>query len=154
MTTVIQVQVPEGLSLVGASLLSTVVLLVYQVSVVAKARGAAKVPYPQAYAEKAQEEASLEAKKFNCAQRAHQNTLEWIASVYVTTALSAIQHPKLTAGMLAGWTLTRIMYTNGYATGDPSKRGRGSRLGFILQLGLLGTSFAVVGSGLRSYLKI
>ncbi|KAG7095490.1 hypothetical protein E1B28_006229 [Marasmius oreades] len=154
MTTVIQLQVPEGLPLVGASLLSTVVLLVYQVGVAARARKAAKVPYPQVYADKAQEEASLEAKQFNCAQRAHQNTLEWLPSVYLTSVLTAIKYPKLAAVILAGWSVTRVIYTKAYSTGNPSKREFGARTGFLLQLGLLGTSFSVVGSGVRSYLNI
>ncbi|KAJ8082020.1 hypothetical protein PM082_007866 [Marasmius tenuissimus] len=148
------VQVPEGLPLVGASLMSTVILLYYQTFVVSKARKAAKIQYPQLYAEKAQEDASIDAKRFNCAQRAHQNTLESIPMVYLTTAIASIQHPKLAAGLLASWSFFRVLYTRGYATGDPKKRSFGARVGFLAQFGLLGTAFAVVGSSLRGYLQI
>lgn len=57
-------------------------MLTWQSIVVGKYRKAANVPYPQAYAEKAEADASLDAKKFNCAQRAHQNTLESIPIVF------------------------------------------------------------------------
>ncbi|KAF9257703.1 membrane-associated proteins in eicosanoid and glutathione metabolism [Marasmius fiardii PR-910] len=150
----LQIQLPEGLPLVGASLLSTVFLLIYQVSVASSARKAAKIPYPHHFADKAEEQASFEARKFNCAQRAHANTLEWLPSVYLTTFLSAVKYPEITAGLLAGWTLTRVMYTRGYASGTPEKRETGVMLGFLLQLGLLGTSLAVVGCGLKAYLGI
>ncbi|KAL0578395.1 hypothetical protein V5O48_003616 [Marasmius crinis-equi] len=134
--------------------MSTVVLLFYQTFVVAAARKAAKIDYPQVYAEKAQEDASLEAKKFNCAQRAHQNTLESIPIIYLTTAIGSVRHPKLAAGFLAAWSVLRVFYTRGYATGDPKKRAFGARFGFLAQFGLMGTAFAVTGSSLRAYLQI
>ncbi|KAG7093121.1 hypothetical protein E1B28_009406 [Marasmius oreades] len=152
MSTAVQIQLPEGLPLVGVSLLSTVILLIYQTILAGRARKAAQIPFPQPLAEKAQEEASFEAKKFNCAQRAHANTLEWLPSVYLTTLLSAIKYPELAAGLLAGWTFTRVLYTRGYASGIPEKREVGVLVGFLLQLGLLGTSIVVVGSGMKAYL--
>ncbi|KAG7087680.1 hypothetical protein E1B28_013628 [Marasmius oreades] len=154
MATAISLQIPEGLPLVGASLLSTIILLTYQASKVGRARKAANVQYPQMYAEKAEESASLEARKFNCAQRAHQNTLESLPIVYLSTVLTAIKYPKLAAGLLAGWSVSRFIFTRGYATGDPQKRANGARFSFIFQFGLYGASFAVVGSGLRTYLGV
>lgn len=65
-----------------ASILSTCFVLFWQGEVVGRYRRAANVPYPQAYAEKAEAEASLDAKRFNCAQRAHQNTLENVPIIF------------------------------------------------------------------------
>ncbi|KAJ8082021.1 hypothetical protein PM082_007867 [Marasmius tenuissimus] len=144
-------QVPEELALVGASLLSTTILLFYQTTIVFKARTAAGIEYPQVYAEKAQEDASIAAKKFNCAQRAHQNTLEGLFPIYVKTAITAVRYPKLAAGMLAAWTVARVIFTHGYATGDPKKRTFGALLGDIPLVGLLGTSLYVVGTSLQTY---
>ncbi|ESK88513.1 glutathione s-transferase [Moniliophthora roreri MCA 2997] len=144
--------VPDGLPLVGASLLSTVVLLIGQSIVVGRHRKAAKIAYPQLYAEKAQEEASLEAKKFNCAQRAHQNTLENIPIVWLTTCIAAVKYPILAASLTGLWSLSRYFYTRGYVTGDPTKRLRGGYLGSLTVLGLLGSSFYIVGKGVMEYL--
>ncbi|EEB99882.1 hypothetical protein MPER_00323, partial [Moniliophthora perniciosa FA553] len=74
------------------------------------------------YAEKAQEEASFEAKKFNCAQRAHQNTLENIPIIWLTTCITAVKYPILAASLSGLWALSRYFYTRGYVTGDPAKR--------------------------------
>ncbi|KAF9264482.1 hypothetical protein L218DRAFT_958156 [Marasmius fiardii PR-910] len=154
MPSTIQIQLPDGIPLLGAALMSTVFLLIYQASVVGMARMAANIQYPQVYADKAEEQASIEARKFNCAQRAHQNTLEYIPTVYLTTMISAIQHPKLAAALLAGWVISRFFYTRRYATGDPEKRNIPVRVGFLLQSGLIGTSLTVVGSSLMVYLGI
>ncbi|KAK7022832.1 hypothetical protein VNI00_016913 [Paramarasmius palmivorus] len=146
------VVVPDGLPLVGASLLSTAVLLLGQVFIVGRRRKVAKIPYPQMYADKAQEEASFDAKKFNCAQRAHQNTLESIPIIYLTTALSAVEYPVLAASLCGLWTVSRVFYTRGYITGDPQKRLRGGFPGSIALVGLLGTSMYVVGQSVKAYL--
>ncbi|EEB93585.1 hypothetical protein MPER_07731 [Moniliophthora perniciosa FA553] len=120
--------------------------------VVGRHRAAAKIPYPQLYAEKAQEEASFEAKKFNCAQRAHQNSLESIGIVWLTTCITAIEYPILAASLTGVWSLSRYFYTRGYATGDPAKRLGGGRLSSMTVLGLLGTSFYIVGKSVMQYL--
>ncbi|KAF4623124.1 hypothetical protein D9613_002169 [Agrocybe pediades] len=77
------VTLPEGFEYVGGGLLSTAFLILGQSFLVSKYRKRAGIPYPQLYAEKSEAEASKDAYLFNCAQRAHQNTLENINTVYL-----------------------------------------------------------------------
>ncbi|KAG6808635.1 hypothetical protein H0H92_003439 [Tricholoma furcatifolium] len=136
--------VPEGLiqsgrfEYVGVSLLSTVFVLAGQSSLVSKWRKRAGIRYPQMYAEKAEAEASKDAFTFNCAQRwfphiclrkcfspdvdlgAHQNTLEKIPVVYVTTIITGLKYPIVAALGCGAWSLSRIFYTRGYLT-QPEK---------------------------------
>ncbi|KAJ7099715.1 membrane-associated proteins in eicosanoid and glutathione metabolism [Mycena epipterygia] len=114
--------VPTGFSYVAASLVSTVFLLTGQSITVARNRKPAGVEYPRLYAEKAEMAASPAAVKFNCVQRAHQNTLENIAQVYMMTLVLGLKHPHVAASALAGWVVSRIAYTVGYASGNPPKR--------------------------------
>ncbi|KAF8973040.1 hypothetical protein BDZ97DRAFT_1778961 [Flammula alnicola] len=86
-----------------------------------KYRKRANISYPQVYADKTQLEGSKDAHLFNCAQRAHQNTLEYIPIVYVVTILGGISFPVFSASACTIWTLSRISYTRGYITGDPQK---------------------------------
>lgn len=49
--------------------------------------------------------------QFNCAQRAHQNTLESVPFILASTAFLGLFHPKAaTAGALS-WVFGRIFYT-------------------------------------------
>ncbi|KAK2461617.1 hypothetical protein APHAL10511_006080 [Amanita phalloides] len=138
--------VPAGYEYVGAAILSTTWLLFYQVSRVGKLRKRAGIEYPQAYAEKAEAEASPDAMKFNCAQRAHQNTLESLPIIITTSLIAGLKAPILTAVACAFWTIGRVSYTRGYITGDPKKRGSVLyRLSYIGLAGLLLTSAYTAG---------
>ncbi|KAF5328783.1 hypothetical protein D9619_011540 [Psilocybe cf. subviscida] len=72
-----------GFQNVGSAMVSVVLLLVVQTNLLSKYRKRAGIKYPPMYTEQAQVEASMDAWKFNCAQRAHQNTLEHIPAAYV-----------------------------------------------------------------------
>ncbi|KDQ08884.1 hypothetical protein BOTBODRAFT_37580 [Botryobasidium botryosum FD-172 SS1] len=100
-------------------------LNIYQAVTVGRARKAAGIPYPEAYADRTVAAASADAMRFNCAQRAHQNTLESVPQVIFTTLLAGLKYPIFSASMGALWVFGRILYTQGYATGDPAKRNRG-----------------------------
>ncbi|KAI0089303.1 membrane-associated proteins in eicosanoid and glutathione metabolism [Irpex rosettiformis] len=114
--------VPKGYSYVIAAVVSTFWLTFYQTVNVGVRRKHAKIQYPQAYAEKAEAEASKEAKIFNCAQRAHHNTLEVLPQIYVGTLLVGLKYPIFAATICSFWTFSRVFYTLGYTSGDVNKR--------------------------------
>jgi len=134
---------PEGYSYVLASVASTAWLNAWQMYKVGSARKAAQVKYPQLYAEKAEAEAEPLKMKFNCTQRAHQNTLESLPTMLVCTLLTGLKYPYVAAGLGGGWVLGRVLYTVGYSTGDPNQRNKkGGLLGGISLLSLvLATSY-------------
>ncbi|KAI9509532.1 hypothetical protein F5148DRAFT_746532 [Russula earlei] len=113
--------IPPGFAWVGASLLSLAGILQWQTMLVGGARKKAGIAYPRAYAEKAEQEASKEALVFNCAQRAHQNTLENGPVIVITTLIGGLRYPILAAAVCALWSLTRVVYTVRYSSGEPRK---------------------------------
>ncbi|KAJ7481670.1 hypothetical protein FB451DRAFT_1394302 [Mycena latifolia] len=124
--------VPAGLSYVAAALVSTAFLLTGQGSAVGRHRKAAGVEYPRLYADKAEMAANPAAVKFNCVQRAHQNTIENIATVYMMTGVLAMTQPVLAASALGAWVVSRIAYTVGYASGNPARRNNFVTMSFYL----------------------
>jgi glutathione S-transferase len=85
---------------------------------------------------------------FNCAQRAHQNTLE-IFPVYSTLLLiGGLKYPEISSGAGLVFLLGRYVYASNYATGDPAKRTRGGFYALGL-LTLLGTTACTVYGLLR-----
>ncbi|EJC99660.1 uncharacterized protein FOMMEDRAFT_112727 [Fomitiporia mediterranea MF3/22] len=115
------IEVPQGYSYVLAAATSSILLNAYQVYNVTKARKAANIAYPQAYAEKAEAMSSVAAYRFNCAQRAHQNTLESAPHVILSTLVTGLKYPYLAAALGGTWIAGRFFYTIGYSTGDPDK---------------------------------
>ncbi|TFK30847.1 membrane-associated proteins in eicosanoid and glutathione metabolism [Coprinopsis marcescibilis] len=132
---------PQGFGYVGAALVSTAWLIIGQSFTVSAARKNAKIDYPQMYASTAQQKESKEALIFNCAQRAHQNTLENLPIVWISTIVSGLQYPVLSASACALWVVSRIFYTRGYITGDPKKR-----VGPVYMVG----TFSLLGSFLAA----
>ncbi|KAJ6591156.1 membrane-associated proteins in eicosanoid and glutathione metabolism [Mycena vulgaris] len=116
------ISLPAGTGYLAGAFLSTVVLLLGQTAVAVKSRGPSGVTYPRAYAEKAEMEANPAAVRFNCAQRAHANTLENLPMLYTMTLITALKYPVLAASALGLWSVARVGYTLGYATGNPNKR--------------------------------
>ncbi|KAI0796324.1 membrane-associated proteins in eicosanoid and glutathione metabolism, partial [Irpex lacteus] len=104
-----------------ASVASTFWLTFWQSFRVGRARKAAGIPYPQAYAEAAVAVKSQEAQIFNCTQRAHQNTLEWLPQLYASAFIVGLKYPIPAAIGVASWTFGRVLYTIGYSSGDPKK---------------------------------
>jgi len=106
----------------AAALVSVFWLNAFQTINVGRARKRAKIPYPQLYAEKAEAAASKDAIVFNCKQRAHQNTLEYLPTIITGTLVTSLRYPVLAAAACGIWVASRFPYTIGYSTGDPEKR--------------------------------
>ncbi|KAH8990175.1 hypothetical protein EDB86DRAFT_1803677 [Lactarius hatsudake] len=135
----VTLNLPSNYPWVLASIFSIVPVLQLQTSFVVKARKRAGIHYPQLYAEKAEQEASKDARIFNCAQRAHHNTLENVPSMVLSTLISAIHYPTYAAIGCGIWSFSRVLYTMGYSTGEPRRRSFGaySSLGVQALMGLL-----------------
>ncbi|KAN0073693.1 hypothetical protein V8E55_012170 [Tylopilus felleus] len=134
-----QILLPEGYRYVAAALVSAVWVMGWQVTVVSRYRKKSGISYPQLYAEKGEAQASRDAHLFNCAQRAHQNTLEHMPTILITTLVSGVKYPVFAAGACAFWVFTRVLYTIGYTSGDAAKRN--SRGGILGELPLFGLIF-------------
>ncbi|KAG2220775.1 hypothetical protein INT45_012268 [Circinella minor] len=108
-----------------------------------QARNQAGVPYPFVYADKAEAEADFDKHVFNCKQRVHQNTLEAFPVFAILLFTGGLSYPIITASAGAFYLLNKILYSRGYSTGVPEKRGQG-RFSYIGTLAMLGTSIATV----------
>ncbi|KAF9562683.1 membrane-associated proteins in eicosanoid and glutathione metabolism [Agrocybe pediades] len=143
----VTVSIPQGYQYVGASLMSTVFVVLGQYIGVSRYRKRAGIEYPQMYAEKAEMEKSPEAFKFNCAQRAHQQTLEVLPLLTLPALISGLKYPIPTAIAVATWSVSRIFFTRGYISGGPKKRGGiMSGLGSLAMVGLILTAAYTSGT--------
>ncbi|PPQ78571.1 hypothetical protein CVT25_011782 [Psilocybe cyanescens] len=148
------VVIPDGLDYVAASLATLPFLLWWQIDTVAKHRKRSGIKYPQMYAEVAQTEKSRDALLFNCAQRAHQNTMEQLPLVIFGGGISALKYPIPVAAAILMWTVARVFYTRGYITGDPQKRNSLIYLcGQLSAVGMLLTSVYVTGGWMLARFK-
>mmetsp|Transcript_8188 Transcript_8188/g.22214 ORF Transcript_8188/g.22214 Transcript_8188/m.22214 type:complete len:151 (+) Transcript_8188:95-547(+) len=89
-------------------------------------------------------------KKFNCVQRGHQNSLEGLPSFLALLLSAARFYPAASAVAGAIYNIGAIRYMNGYSTGDPTKRMRGS----IKYIGLLFLLGANVRAAVRLLLDV
>ncbi|KAI0962426.1 hypothetical protein AcV7_001270 [Taiwanofungus camphoratus] len=131
------VNLPKQFIYPAAAIVSSFWLTAYQTVNVGRKRRAADIKFPQLYAEKAEAEASREANIFNCAQRAHQSTLEYLPVIITSTLITSLRHPVLAASLCGAWTTARFFYTIGYTTGDPDKRNFMGGV-VVMQLGWVG----------------
>ncbi|KAF7047474.1 hypothetical protein CFC21_056401 [Triticum aestivum] len=101
---------------------------------VGAARKKYKVFYPTMYATEAE---NKDAKRFNCVQRGHQNSLEMMPLFFVTVLLGGLQHPVVAAALGLLYTVARFFYFKGYATGVPENRLKLGGLNFLAIIGLI-----------------
>lgn len=114
--------VPGNYGYVALAACSMAWLNVFQSRMVGNKRKVAGVAYPQMYADKAQQEASKDAFVFNCAQRAHGNTLEWLPTALFALLFTGLKYPLFAAGAGAAITIGRGLYTVGYVNYGPGGR--------------------------------
>lgn len=113
---------PEEYKYVAGPLVSLGWVLFWQALLVGRARRRSGITYPQMYAEQAECKANPAALKFNCTQRAHQNTLEFVPIVVIGTLVTGFKCPLLATALGSAFSVGRVLYTYGYKTGDPAKR--------------------------------
>jgi len=121
---------PCGYGFVLLTGVGSVALNMYFGSRVMKARKQYGVEYPAMY--------SATEPKFNCIQRGHQNFLEQQPQFLFLLLAGGLAHPR--AATIAGciYLTGRVLYFNGYATGDPSKRMYGGPLTVLAMFTLVG----------------
>ena len=124
-------------SLVQVSL--TCIVLYWMSFQVAFARKKFNVLYPKLYAEGDSEDAQ----RFNCVQRGHQNSLELAPQAFVCQLLMGLKFPIAAAILGVAWAIGRIIYFNGYASGEPKGRIKGGIVAGLVWIALvLGTGYA------------
>merc|ERR1719474_1716373 len=92
----------------------SVLVNLWQMMMVGRARKRFNVLYPKMYSE--------DKEHFNCYQRAHQNYLENIPLFIALLLLSSVYSAKCSAGLGAVWLTARVIYALGYNTGEPKNR--------------------------------
>ncbi|OWF42712.1 microsomal glutathione S-transferase 3-like isoform X1 [Mizuhopecten yessoensis] len=118
---------PPAFGFVVLTTVASVFLLQWLGIKVAMARKKYEVSYPKMYSGD---------DRFNCVQRAHQNTLEVYPTYLILQILGGLYAPKLGAVCGLIWIAGRVAYALGYYTGDPEKRKWGA-FGYIGLLTLL-----------------
>jgi glutathione S-transferase len=100
---------------------------------VGQARKKYNVAYPALYAPAGHKNE----KEFNCIQRGMQNSLENLPTLYTLLLTAGYKYPVSASVAGAVYLLGRILYFQGYSTGDPKGRYRGG-FGHFGEFGLLG----------------
>jgi glutathione S-transferase len=127
------VVIPDAYGYVLGSIATTALIERWMSVRVGLARREFGVSYPAMMAEGTDENAV----KFNCIQRAHQNTLETLPLAVACQLLMGLAFPITAAALGVAWAIGRIIYANGYSSGDPKKRIPGSAVAGIFYLCLI-----------------
>jgi glutathione S-transferase len=135
----------------GVVCASMLVHNVYMVANVIGAREKYGVKYPDLYATKENQPDDKKRMMFNCAQRGHQNSLEALPTFYAMLVTAGLKYPVTAAAAGGVYVAGKVLYFNGYASGDPEKRHQGAiaHLGNFILLGTCGKMFfdACTGRG-------
>ncbi|KAL1412037.1 hypothetical protein Q8F55_003034 [Vanrija albida] len=147
------ITLPPAFPVVGLGAAAIAFLQIFQMGVVGAARKAAKVPYPNLYVSDAEAKADKLKLKFNCAQRAHGNTLENVPSILALFGFLSVFHPIVATSAVVIWAFGRVFYTLQYAAGNPNNRNGGlARTHYIGVLTLLfGTLYVAVTKSIEVF---
>jgi len=134
---------PEFGYVLAVATASTVVHNMYMGVKVGMARKKYDIKYPDLYATKDNCPNEEYRKKFNCVQRAHQNSLENYPAYLGLLTLAGLKFPITAAAFGASYLVGRIGYFEGYSSGNPDKRINPlTTLNYVGLLGLMGTCIA------------
>ena len=133
---------PDDYGYVLAGLFATVVANATLLVGVGAARKKYGVKLPVLYAtpdmidpkSKLKDQAAVEA--YNCAQRAHQNTVENMATVQIFGVVEGLMFPKFAGGCLLTYAIGRIIYGYGYRNNGVSGRMAGALISHLGDLPL------------------
>lgn len=126
--------IPHGYGYVAYSVATACLVSYFMAFRVGAARRRFGVSYPALYADASVPDGTV----FNCIQRAHQNTLEYLPQVLALQMAMGLQYPVVAATLGAVWAVARVAYFLGYSQGDPSKRLPGAAISGLAFLGLIG----------------
>ncbi|KAJ1697302.1 hypothetical protein LUZ63_005814 [Rhynchospora breviuscula] len=130
----LSVQIPKEYAYVVFDLVAYAFLNTWMGIQVGKARKKYNVPYPTLYATESE---NKEAKLFNCVQRGHQNSIEYMPVFFVALLVGGLQHPLISAGLGATYIISRFFYFKLYSTGNPENRLKPVGLSFLALWGLI-----------------
>ena len=144
---------PAGYGYVFAGLLGTQLANLFCVINVSRYRRRFGIRYPTLYADASHVDGKQckeeDVQTFNCAQRAHQNTLESLGSVQLQGALVGLRYPVFAAACLALYAVGRVLYCIGYTRDGPSGRLIGGVVSHLGDLPLLvGTGYCAYALGM------
>ncbi|GLJ16063.1 hypothetical protein SUGI_0267090 [Cryptomeria japonica] len=128
------VDLPPAFGWVVLSALAYVFFNFWMAIQVGKARKRYNVPYPTLYAIESE---NKDAKKFNCVQRGHQNSLEMMPVFFLLLILGGLQYPVVSSILGVFYCLARYSYFTGYSTGEPQNRLTYGKFNFLAILGLM-----------------
>uniref|UniRef100_A0A7S2KV36 Glutathione transferase n=1 Tax=Zooxanthella nutricula TaxID=1333877 RepID=A0A7S2KV36_9DINO len=135
----VKIEFPEGYALCFVPLALSWLMNTFLVLQVVIGRKRYDVQYPNLYAPAGHKDAD----KFNCIQRAHQNTLESWSMVMVTMLAVGLVYPVYAAAAGMAWVLGRFVYGLGYALGNPMFRSPGALLSHVGDFPLMGMAFKI-----------
>ncbi|XP_078155411.1 uncharacterized protein LOC144551342 [Carex rostrata] len=130
----VNVEISKEYGYVVLNLVVYALLNVWMSIEVGKARKKYKVPYPTLYATESE---NKDAKLFNCVQRGHQNSIEYMPVFFVMLLVGGLQHPLIAAVLGALYTISRFFYFKLYSTGNPQNRLKPVVVSFLALFGLI-----------------
>mmetsp|Transcript_42588 Transcript_42588/g.133499 ORF Transcript_42588/g.133499 Transcript_42588/m.133499 type:complete len:108 (-) Transcript_42588:102-425(-) len=102
----VTIEIPKEYGYVVAVLAAASILNAYLAGNVSMARKKYGIKYPNMYAPEGHKHAAA----FNCAQRAHQNTLETMSHLLIVMLVCGLFYPVTSAALGATWIVGRFIY--------------------------------------------